>query len=201
MFRITYQNHHWLEMEQLGWDEWQQAIMKARPIVAEIRRLYKTFQETGDKAYKEKADEHKRTLPGACFQAADFAVSTGTKKYNMGKRGRWREMRYAYLNGLVVIDADHIKNPRELFEHIQAQFDLKEEGVVLVFLSASGQGLKIVFKARPGWGNLICQQYEMASMLGILDHADDACKDSSRLSFLTGPEDVLYIDSETLFNH
>ena len=40
----------------------------------------------------------------------------------------------------------------------------------------------------------------MANLLGVLDNVDDACKDSSRLSFLTGPDDVLYIDTATLFN-
>ena len=97
----------------------------------------------------------KTTLPGACFQASDFAVSTGTKKYNRGKRGRWREMRYAYLSGLVVIDVDHCGNPREVFARIQQEHDLKAEGILLVYVSAGGEGLKIVFKARLDWGNLI----------------------------------------------
>ena len=141
----------------------------------------------------------KTTLPGACFQASDFAVSMGTKKYNKGRRDRWREMRYAYLNGLVVIDADHVGDARELFGRLKSQFDLKAEGILLVYVSASGDGLKLVFRARKEWGNLICQQYEMASRLGILDYVDDSCKDSSRLSFLTGADDVLYCDAETLF--
>ena len=67
-------------------------------------------------------------------------------------------------------------------------------------MSARGDGMKIVFKARPEWSNLICQQYEMAEHLGILDLVDDACKDSSRLSFLTGPDDVLYCNEDELFN-
>ena len=199
MCKVTYQVNTWLQMMQMGWDEWQQAMKKARPIVAEIRRVYKTYLETGDKAYKAKADELKRTLPGACFQVSHFDVSVGTKKYNKGKRGHWREMRYAYLNKLAVIDGDHIKNPRELFEQIKAKFNLKEEGILLVYISARGEGMKIVFKTRAGWGNLICQQYEMASLLGILDYVDDACKDSNRLSWITGPDDVLYLDREGLF--
>ncbi|MBR3480307.1 MAG: hypothetical protein IKH32_06370, partial [Prevotella sp.] len=95
MFRITYQARVFLQMEQMTWEAWQEAMQKAKPIVAEIRREFKAYKETGDAAHKDKADELKRTLPGACFQAGDFAVSIGTKKYNRGKRGRWREMRYA----------------------------------------------------------------------------------------------------------
>lgn len=202
MFKVTYQVRTYCEMQQMGWEEWQQAMQKAKDIVAEIRCEYKAYLETGDETHKQKADELKRTLPGACFQASEFAVSIGTKKYNKEKRGRWREMRYAYLSGLVVIDADGVKNPRELFERIKAEHDLKAEGILLVYISARGEGMKIVFKARPAseWGNLICQQYEMASLLGILDYVDDACKDSNRLSWITGPDDVLYCDTKELFN-
>jgi hypothetical protein len=202
MFRITYQVRTYLECIQMGWEEWQQAMKTAIPIVCEIRREYKAYLDTGDETHKQKADELKKTLPGACFQVSDYAVSIGTKKFNKGKRGRWREMLYAYLSGLVVIDVDHCGNPREVFVRIQQEHDLKAEGILLVYVSARGEGMKIVFKARPAeqWGNLICQQYEMASLLGILDYVDDACKDSNRLSWITTPDDVLYCDTKELFN-
>lgn len=200
MFKVTYQVKTWLQMERMGWKQWQESLELAKAIVAEVRRLLKLYKETGDKRYKDQADEQKRSLPGACFQASDYEVSVGTKKYNKGKRGRWREQIHAYLSGLAVIDVDHCGNPRELFERIKSMHDLKKLGILLVYVSASGEGLKIVFKARPEWGNLICNQYEMASLLGILQYVDDACKDSSRLSFLTGEDDVLYIDNSELFN-
>lgn len=240
MFKITYQLRTYLQMQQMGWEEWQKCLQIATPITKRIRKVLdcmaqgktsgweqdRDFQQyLADEELKfERDGKHdkavalrdpqnaaealkgyagwlKTTLPGACFQAAEFATSTGTKKYNKGKRGRWLEMHYAYLNGLVVIDADHVGNPRKLFERIRTEFDLKAEGILLVYVSASGEGLKIVFKARQEWSNLICQQYEMASLLGILDFVDDACKDSSRLSFLTGENDVLYVDTQELFNH
>ena len=200
MFKVTYQVKTWLQMERMGWKQWQESLELAKAIVAEVRRLLKLYKETGDKRYKDQADEQKRSLPGACFQASDYEESVGKKKYNKGKRGRWREQIHAYLSGLAVIDVDHCGNPRELFERITSMHDLKKLGILLVYVSASGEGLKIVFKARPEWGNLICNQYEMASLLGILQYVDDACKDSSRLSFLTGPDDVLYIDTASLFN-
>ncbi len=200
MFKITYQVKTYLEMMQMGRKEWQQCLAIAKTIVENVRQELKLFAETGDKAHKEKADELKRSLPGICFQAADFELSVGTKKFNKGKKGHWREQLKAYLSGLVVIDVDHCGNPRELFERIKGQFDLKDLGILLVYVSASGEGLKIVFKARAEWGNLICNQYEMAALLGILDFVDDACKDSSRLSFVTGEDDVLYLDAEELFD-
>ena len=188
MYKITYQVKTYLEMMQMGRKEWQECLHTAKPIVADIRQELKLFAETGDKTHKEKAGELKRSLPGICFQAADFELSVGTKKFNKGKKGHWREQQKAYLSGLVVIDVDHCGNPRELFERIKAQFDLKALGILLIYVSASGEGLKIVFKARAEWGNLICNQYEMAALLGILDFVDDACKDSSRLSFVTGEQ-------------
>lgn len=200
MFKITYQVKTYLEMMQMGRKEWQKCLAIAKTIVENVRQELKLFAETGDKAHKDKADELKRSLPGVCFQAADFEMSVGTKKFNKGKKGHWREQLKAYLSGLAVIDADHCGNPRELYERLKAQFDLKELGILLIYISASGEGLKIVFKARAEWGNLICNQYEMAAQLGILDYVDDACKDSSRLSFVTGEDDVLYMDAEELFD-
>ena len=200
MFKVTYQVRTYLDMNQMGRNEWQQCLRIAKSIVEGVRHELKLYAETGDKTHKDKADELKRSLPGACFQASGFEVSVGTKKYNKGKQGRWREQIHAYLSGLVVIDVDHCGNPRELFERIKSEHDLKKLGILLIYVSASGEGVKIVFKARSEWGNLICNQNEMANLLGILDYVDDACKDSSRLSFLTGEEDVLYLDSTELFS-
>lgn len=200
MFKVTYQVKTYLEMSRMGREEWQECLRIAKDIVAEVRKELKLFKETDDKAHKTKADALKRSLPGACFQASGFEVCVGTKKYNKGKRGRWREQIHAYLSGLAVIDADHCGDPRALYERIKAKFDLKALGIVLIYVSASGEGCKIVFRCRQEWGNLICNQYEMANLLGILDYVDDACKDSSRLSFLTGEDDVLYIDQAELFD-
>ena len=199
MFKIIYQVRTYCEMMQMGWEEWQKCLVLAKDIVSEVRRLLKLFKETGDKAYKTQADDLKKTLPGICFQASAIEVSIGTKKYNKGKRGRWREQIHTYLSGLAVIDVDHFGDPKELYERLRREFDLKALGILLIYVSASGEGVKIVFKCRPEWGNLICNQYEMASLLGILDYVDDACKDSSRLSFITTADDVLYLDKDALF--
>jgi hypothetical protein len=209
MFRITYQVRTYCEMMQMGWDEWQQAMQTALPIIKRYRQMLADMKQLSDEAAREKAkaaaDAVKRTLPGACFQAADFALSTGDdpkKKYNYGKTGRWRDMRYAFLSGLVVIDVDHCGNPREVFVRLKQEHDFKKLGILLVYVSASEDGMKIVFKADPEYPhNLICQQWQMAERLGVLQWVDDQCKDSTRLSFLTTPDDVLYCDEEELFNH
>ena len=209
MFKITYQVRTYCEMQQMGWEEWQQAMQTAKNIVKKYRQMLAEAKLLTDEAARKKAkqaaDAVKRTLPGACFQASDFAVSIGDdpkKKYNYQKAGRWRDMRYAYLSGLVVIDVDHCGNPRELFVRLQQEHDFKKLGILLVYVSASEDGMKIVFKADPEYPhNLICQQWQMAERLGVLQWVDDQCKDSTRLSFLTTPEDVLYCDEKELFNH
>ena len=208
MYKITSQLRTYCEMQQMGWEEWQKAMQTAKEIVKKYRNMLADTNQLTDKAASKKAkqaaDAVKRTLPGACFQASDFAVSIGDdpkKKYNYQKAGRWRDMRYAYLSGLVVIDVDHCGNPRELFTHLQQEHDLKKLGILLVYVSASEDGMKIVFRAAPEYPhNLICQQWQMAERLGVLQWVDDQCKDSSRLSFLTTPDDVLYCDEKELFN-
>lgn len=208
MFKITYLVRTFYEMQQMGWEEWQQAMQTAKGIVMKYRQMLANAKLQTDEAARKKAkqaaDAVKRTLPGACFQASDFAVSIGDdpkKKYNYGKAGRWRDMRYAYLSGLVVIDVDHCGNPRELFVRLQQEHDFKALGILLVYVSASEDGMKIVFKADPEYPhNLICQQWQMAERLGVLQWVDDGCRDSNRLSFLTTPDDVLYCDEKELFN-
>ena len=209
MFKVTYQVRTYLECVQMGWEEWQKAMQIALPIVKKYRQMLADMKLLTDEAERKKAklaaDAVKRTLPGACFQVAEYAISIGDdpkKKYNYGKAGRWRDMRYAYLSGLVVIDVDHCGNPREVFVRLQQEHNFKELGILLVYVSASEDGMKIVFKADPEYPhNLICQQWQMAERLGVLQWVDDACKDSTRLSILTTTEDVLYCDEKELFNH
>ena len=209
MFKVTYQVRTYLECVQMGWEEWQKAMQIALPIVKKYRQMLADMTLLTDEAERKKAklaaDAVKRTLPGACFQVAEYAISIGDdpkKKYNYGKSGRWRDMRYAYLSGLVVIDVDHCGNPREVFVRLQQEHNFKELGILLVYVSASEDGMKIVFKADMEYPhNLICQQWQMAERLGLLQWVDDACKDSTRLSFLTTTEDVLYCDEKELFNH
>ena len=177
MYKITYQVRTYCEMQQMGWEEWQQAMQTAKEIVKKYRNML--------------AEANQQTVG-----------DDPKKKYNYQKSGRWRDMRYAYLSGLVVIDVDHCGNPRELFAHLQQEHDFKALGILLVYVSASEDGMKIVFRADPEYPhNLICQQWQMAERLGVLQWVDDQCKDSSRLSFLTSSEDVLYCDEKALFNH
>ena len=62
------------------------------------------YRETGEASLK-------RKLPAFIFQAM-FDETASAK----GKVGRWRKQAATRLTGLVVMDIDHVENPREVFE-------------------------------------------------------------------------------------
>ena len=144
------------------------------PKWSEAINMYRT---TGDASYK-------RKLPAFIFQATfDETVS------KTGKTGTWRKQAATRLTGLVVMDIDHIDNPKAVFESWTI-----DDRILLVYITPSGKGLKVVFKADPEEGNLIDNQHAMAQMLGV--EVDEACKDASRMSFICKEDDILYISKE-----
>ena len=141
------------------------------------------FRATGDASLK-------RKLPAFIFQAT-FDETTS----KAGRSGAWRKQAATRLTGLVVMDIDHVENPREVHdEWLKVHGDLKKLGILLVYITPSGRGLKIVFKARTEWGNLIDNQHQMAKLLGV--EVDESCKDASRMSFICKEEDILFLDKE-----
>ena len=179
------------------------ALVRA-PQTSELIDGYRT---TGDAALK-------RKLPAFIFQATfDETVS---KK---GNKGAWRCQAGSRLNGLCVMDVDHVGEtpsnpprgeasnmslkPRELFEKWQKeQSELFSSpsgrtgggSILLVYITPSGKGLKIVFKADAAKGNLIDNQHAMAEVLGV--EVDESCKDASRMSFICKESDILYLNEE-----
>ena len=87
--------------------------------INEVRRL----NACGNVA---EAKRKKDSLPGCLYQTKEVLESVGKAKYNKDKRGRWRLQSQCVLNGLVMCDYDHVENPREKFEEIRKNFDLKQ---------------------------------------------------------------------------
>ncbi|MCR5578851.1 MAG: hypothetical protein K6F74_06535 [Prevotella sp.] len=145
------------------------------------------YRETGDAQLK-------RKLPAFIFQATfDETLSKA------GKKGRWRKQSATRLTGLVVMDIDHVESEElrvKSEEFAAADFKQRatELGILLIYITPSGHGLKIVFKARTEWGNLIDNQHAMAKVLGV--EVDESCKDASRMSFICKETDILYLDKE-----
>ena len=150
------------------------------------------YRETGEASLK-------RKLPAFIFQAT-FDETTS----KAGRIGRWRKQAATRLTGLVVMDIDHVENPREVFESwgitktTDESIKIKKSEllskVLLVYITPSGKGLKVVFKADVNKGNLIDNQHAMAKVLGV--EVDESCKDASRMSFICKESDILYIDKE-----
>ena len=147
------------------------------------------YRETHDAALK-------RKLPAFIFQAT-FDETTSPK----GKTGAWRKQSATQLTGLVVMDIDHIEDPRGVFD--QWGLGTDEHGfinkdaagrILLVYITPSGKGLKVVFKADVAVGNLIDNQHAMAKVLGV--EVDESCKDASRMSFICKESDILYLNKE-----
>ena len=93
------------------------------------------------------------------------------------------------------MDIDHVEDPLTLYQGwVEKGLDWEKLGIELIYITPSGKGLKIVFKARLDWGNLIDNQHAMASVLGV--EVDESCKDASRMSFICKESDILFINKE-----
>jgi hypothetical protein len=170
-----------------------------------------TFDETESKAAS------KREKSQACLNSSE--CEQARPKVKKGKLGAWRKQSATRLTGLVVMDIDSLPRPlrkegsnmhlapQELFqkwrtEHPElfadSQSPLPSEGdggrLLLIYITPSGKGLKIVFKADAAKGNLIDNQHAMAEVLGV--EVDESCKDASRMSFICKESDILYLDKE-----
>ena len=145
------------------------------------------YRQTGEASLK-------RKLPAFIFQATFDETES-----KAGKVGAWRKQAATRLTGLVVMDIDHVENPREVFESWHLATDdrtdrTRKNDILLVYITPSGKGLKVVFKADACLGNLIDNQHAMAKVLGV--EVDESCKDASRMSFICKESDILFIDKE-----
>ena len=71
--------------------------------------------------------------------------------------------------------------------------------VVLVHITSSGRGIRIIFTADIGIGNLADNQIDFASKLGYAP--DQSCIDATRNSFAPKEEEILFIDEKRLFTY
>ena len=168
--------------------------------IREHRRMAAACLEAGDgdaaKEHNRKADALKKKLPAFVFQAT-FDETTSKS----GKKGRWRKQAATRLTGIAVMDIDHVDGSlKEIWLEAYAKLSDEDKGrILLVYITPSGHGLKIVFKADAARGNLIDNQHYMARVLGL--KIDESCKDASRLSFICKESDILMINENELFTY
>lgn len=162
------------------------AIAKARECEAAIRQLSDDADEMRKQLEAEKA-KAKRNLPCIMFQATFDADGSGK---------RWRNNKNARLNGLFIVDIDHVDKPDLMW---QDNMDVIkklgiEDRLMLGFMTASGHGLKYVLKADASIGDIAANQEWFCKSLCI--DFDKACKDAARISYCPSKEDILFINSE-----
>lgn len=165
------------------------------------------------------ANTLKESLPCLIFGAREFD-EVATKK-DPQKVMRRRVLAGIHLSGLFMFDADHVDNPREIFESgvkrgaiIQtcagqspsaaSSTDGTVPGsaaweVVFAHGTSSGRGLRLVCKVRKEVGNIADNQIELARALGV--KADASCIDASRISYAPMRSDVYFLDEDTLLNY
>ena len=176
-----------------------------------IRKPRELTSEKAKKAWAKKSDEEKllawaeelkQQLTGFVFSCYLFDEVKRKRKKKDGTEfevtERPRQLKCCHLNGLVMLDIDHVENPMQIWWKLREMKALMDR-VALVHISCSGDGIRIIFTADISLGNLADNQIHFANALGY--KADSSCIDASRTSFCPKEEDILFIDEEKLFTY
>ena len=178
------------------------------PAVAETYRIcrahYRDFEQltavgkdAEAKAARKAYDAQKKTLAGWIFSCSQFLPHewVDSKGKNHGKN-TWRHQEHGVLNGLFMVDLDHLPDPMATWEMLLAHprfISYYQPRMFFAFMTPSGHGLKIVMKCDLQDGNLASAQNRFCQDLGLQN--DHETKDSSRLSFVCPRSEVLYYDA------
>ena len=210
---FCYQRSFGLPTEVITKEQFR-AFITAPETIRKVREAREALARGDKNAY----DRKKKGLPLAIFIGTFEESVKVMKDKNSGEEkavsGCWRLQKHCRLNGLCVIDFDHVDevnendnqndNPKRSLKEIwdEAYARLSDEDkarILFVFVTPSGHGLKVVFIADAAVGNLIDNQIVFSRKLGL--NPDEACKDASRGAFLTTSEDIIYIDEERLITY
>ena len=140
------------------------------------------------------AQEVKDNLLAFIFACREFDETETAK----GGMFRHRRLADCHLNGLFMLDIDHIENPVEVWYKMREDKELMKS-IALVHITSSSFGIRIVATADVSMGNLADNQIALAQKLGY--KADESCIDATRNSFAPKEEDILYINEDLLFDY
>ena len=140
------------------------------------------------------AQEVKDNLPAFIFACREFDETETAK----GGMFRHRRLADCHLNGLFMLDIDHIENPFEVWYKMRDDKELMKS-IALVHITSSEHGVRIVATADINTGNLADNQIALAQKLGY--KADESCIDATRNSFAPKEEDIIYINEDLLFDY
>ena len=178
----------WLKSSDYG-----KFIAKKRALKkAAVRQKF--FEKSDEERLLAFAQELKDNLVAFIFCCYEFDATETAK----GNPFSHRRLADCHLNGLVMLDIDHVEKPLEVFEAWKKNEDLVKR-TALVHITSSKQGIRFVFTADIKEGNLADNQIVFASRLGY--KADSSCIDATRNSFSPKEEDILFINEELLFDY
>ena len=140
------------------------------------------------------AQEVKENLPAFIFGCYEFDATDTSN----GNPFCHRRLADCHLNGLFMLDIDHVENPMEIWYRLREDKELMKR-IALVHITSSSFGIRIVATADINLGNLADNQIVLAQKLGY--KVDESCIDATRNSFAPKEEDILYINEELLFNY
>ena len=178
----------WLKQTDYG-----RFLAKKRGLKKEAARQ-KFFAKTDEERLLAFAQELKDNLTAFIFSCREFDATPTAN----GKPFCHRRLADCHLNGLVMLDIDHVNNPTAVFEALKANEALMAR-TALVHITSSKKGIRIVFTADAKDGNLADNQIVFAKALGY--KADQSCIDATRNSFAPKEEDILYINEDLLFDY
>ena len=171
-----------MECTEKKWDE-----LLDSPVVKNVCEQIAALDESASD-YAERKQALKKRLPIIIPHAASF------------KNGR-RVSADGIPSGLAMLDVDHVEEPRKWFAELSLLVNdviLKENGIYLVAITASGKGLRVIGERLQG-ESIEAAQLRMAQVLGIQEY-DAVTKDLARASYVVPREYVLYEDREGLFS-
>ena len=129
------------------------------------------------------AQEVKDNLPAFIFACREFDETETAK----GGMFRHRRLADCHLNGLFMLDIDHIENPLEVWYKMRDDEELMKS-IALVHITSSSFGIRIVGVADVNIGNLADNQIALAQKIGY--KADESCIDATRNSFAPKEEET-----------
>ena len=178
----------WLKNEDYG-----KFLAKKRGL-KKLSARQKFFEKSDEERLLAFAQELKDNLTAFIFSCYEFDATPTAN----GNPFCHRRLADCHLNGLVMLDIDHVDNPLEVFEALKANQELMAR-TALAHITSSKKGIRIVFTANIKDGNLADNQIVFAQALGY--KADQSCIDATRNSFAPKEEDILYINEDLLFNY
>jgi len=178
----------WLKNEDYG-----KFLAKKRGLKKQSARQ-KFFEKSDEERLLAFAQELKDNLTAFIFSCYEFDATPTAN----GNPFCHRRLADCHLNGLVMLDIDHVDNPQEIFEALKANQELMAR-TALAHITSSKKGIRVIFTADIKEGNLADNQIVFAEKIGY--KADSSCIDATRNSFAPKEEDILYINEDLLFDY